>query len=338
MLVDLMVLLDGTGAQSDIANIQRELEAEEAESLASESDEEDDSDDDDDLESDELEGDGDDQGVPPKGIAKDLLIRKMIRDDRRQSREEALLRSLSRDRSSGSDALSADSIFRTASTTRQGAFSSSLRVQLSCEGKAGLAKPLVVSRAASIEEVVAAARSKFNVSRKFNLLYTSEEKAVVDAHGLALLPNETSLTLAAKAPAVSGVGKTEDASNSEVPMAAEPRAPKEPLADASGVKHGKRSMWSAIDLKKAERSSSNLDKSPRCDDSELSRLMKAELLRKMSSQTFLQRQEARSSLPIFAVKEELLRTITSNQVMLVSGATGSGEEIIVILKDCALSC
>lgn len=313
MLVDLMVRLDGDDAAGDIASMRQELEEEAVEDRESESGEDS-----------EESSDGEEAVDPPaKTIDKELLVRKMIRDDRRQSREEALVRLESRGKSGGR---SAESLLRVEVTESASPGSAQLRLQLHCEGKSGLSKLLVVGRSSSLDDVIAAARSKFNVGKKFNVLYKADDKTVLDPSSLALLPGEMSLVLATKAPPPTksdetGRDTTEDkAEHTKVVAPAESKTVKRPA-------------WSAVDVMRAEAAKSALNTSPRCDDPELSQRMKSEMLERMDHPDYQRLLSDRQALPIYQMRDELLQSIASNQVVVVSGATGSGESKSIAVVD-----
>jgi hypothetical protein len=265
------------------------------------------------------------------------LITQLIRDERKASKEEVQNRSS--EKSAIKQTLNVitpivqnfDSDAFHSFNQRKQQLSPQLRLQVVCEGKSS-SKLLLVERTIGLEDLLTAARNKFNAGKKFNSLFLAvEEELMLVSEMISTLPSESTLILSTRVMrAFSSVQKStevisilEDIKEVQIEEEKEINIP-----IIQPKKPALKSAWSIADLKPVV-AEDTYTPSPRKDDpGESARLKRMWTETTTNNEEYLKLAGQREGLPIFEVKNELLSAIKTSQATVVSGETGSGEKSV----------
>jgi flagellar biosynthesis GTPase FlhF len=268
-----------------------------------------------------------------KKLSRSQFIRQLIRDDRRESRQTALLREEQRQGKvssvSAADTVNKLNAGRGASEKYIGdnrppsnkAPSTTVRLNVQADKSgSGFGKLLVVARVMSLPDLLQLARSKFQLSAtKADGLLIVESGQVLCDLDLLSLEDGTHLRLCLLRSVVPTSSEEvvsrpirvkKEQHNAKVPPVVQSISPTywtPPSSSSMNSHHDQTNMATIV------------------PDTALSMKLKEQLGALYASDAYSKLKAHREALPIHAARDDLLYQINSNQVVVVSGETGSGK-------------
>eukprot|EP01034_Spumella_vulgaris_P021324 gene21324-27354_t len=275
------------------------------------------------------------------------FVRKLIRDDRRESREVAHLRTEQRQGKVSSvsvaDTVNKLKTGRIATGSGSGtnklpnkALASTVRLSVqSDKGGSGSSKLLVVARALPLPDLLQLSRSKFQLApSKADGLVVVESGELLQDLDLLSIPDGTLLRLclvrnvAVKSSIVDDVEEEEEevrVSHSKHKHDNKLEANDKTLTSSPSTYWTPPSSSSSSSASGGSDYDHSLSTAKIAPDVALSAQLKEELQSLYASLDYAELKAHRESLPIYAARDDLLYHIKTNQVVVVSGETGSGK-------------
>jgi hypothetical protein len=261
-----------------------------------------------------------------------------------------------------------------------------IRITIYCDRSKdkGIGKVLVIPKSCGLEDLIVQMRNKFNANASFNSIrLNSTEDILIDTFDLAVLTDDVGLTLFKGSPPSSGgninnslkcmtevevdeilaaslklinldtdhiddVGQalTRDASSA----VHEVHEGKDVVLEDK--EHGGSTYWqppeAAEEIEMLQWQDTDLSNNNQTTEERMNKnkAIKCELLKQWKSDRYRSIQLQRESLPIHRVKDDIIHSIQNNQVVVISGETGSGKTTQVplyilenmILNDSAEDC
>lgn len=302
---------------------------------------------------DDKEDDKEDENIPSQSIDISLnqmnttpllqmssedLVRRLVRDDRKASKEEATKREHSK--AAKKNTLKAmnlladeeachivaedkeSTVFEVHQKLREPPESSQLRLSISCEGKPGPPKLVVSDRSCSIEDLVLLARNKFSVGKRYSTLVSSADPLhSLCKTSLRSLPSESCLMLSTRVLEVATPEFTcidIDMSGKDDKKDDEDEVEKLSSDTSNPVIHVPTSTQWSVSSMTRDRFEEHAPSPRRVSEEESALLLKA-FEQQRNSSVYTAMNVSRVALPVFSVKEELLGLIESNQCVVLSG-------------------
>lgn len=273
-----------------------------------------------------------------KKLSRHQFIRQLIRDDRRESRQTALLREDQR-QGKVSSVSAADTVNKLNAGRGVGessshkppskALSSTVRLNVQADkGGSGSSKLLVVARVLALPDLLQLARSKFQLSTaKADALLVVESGQVLRDLDLLSVEDGTHLRLCLLRNVIPASIEEDPVVSSKPSRDKRDHAndsSKLPISQSIPIHVAPATYW----MPPSSSSSSDYDQTNTAritPDAARSRQLKEQLSALYASQAYSELKAHREALPIHAARDDLLYQINSNQVVVVSGETGSGK-------------
>jgi hypothetical protein len=291
--------------------------------------------------------------LPPPSLNLDAIARKLIRDDRLASKFDAVDRQVEKQAKisiiKNTGKLTTKTITTTISKESQSSpiivekdlpiqyrkqtnLPKSIRFNVSCEAKKGATKLVIIERTQNIDNIIQLFRQKFNVSKKYNILLSSITKEELSDYDLTIIKDEIGVILTIKRDEGKNlqsnkiqVNEIEKVSINKDEKEKTELNKKEEINESKPFKNKKNKKYSVSMPPETIFDEQNSFKSPIYINKKESLQMKHDLNGRLMNSNDISIDNARKQLPIFRIKQDILDTIDSNPIMIISGETGSGK-------------